>query len=199
MTIAALDASDLPAAARVLTRAFRDNPGMLAILRGDPPELRERLLEPCMVGFTRAALRWGVAEVARLDGEIRGVSLSFLPGEFPPPFWSMFVMARGPLLAGPRRALRFARVDHTQRQNHPRDRHAYLWFLAVDPAAQGRGLGSALLESLARKAAAERVQCYLETDKASLVRLYERHGYAVKGETWVRGLDLRLWLMRTRT
>jgi ribosomal protein S18 acetylase RimI-like enzyme len=188
--------ADVPDAARVLTRAFRDNPGMLAIFRGDSPERREKLLEPCMVGFTQTVLRWGIAEVVRDAGEVLAVSLSFPPGGFPAPLRAQLVTAKGPLLAGPARALRFARLDHEMRRWHPHYRHFYLWFLGVDPSRQGRGLGSALLHSLSNKAASQELPCYLETDKQSSVRLYERHGYVVEAERVLPGLELRLWFMR---
>lgn len=191
-----LHAEDVGAAAGVLARAFRDNPGMLVLFKGDPPELRLRLLEPCMHGFIQAVCRYGVAEVAKEDGNVVAVSLSFAPGRFPPPFRSQLTMAKGPIRAGLFRAVRFARIDQEMRRRHPHYPHWYLWFLGVDPARQGQGLGSRLLDSLRDKARRDGVACYLETDKQSSVRLYRRHGYEVENEEILKGLELKLWFMR---
>src|SRR5262245_13242474 len=95
-----LTSADVRAASGVLARAFRDNPGILVLFRGDGPETRLRLVEPCMVGFAEAVLRFGDAEIVRDGRDVVAVSLSFAPGKFPPPFRSQFTMAKGPLRAG---------------------------------------------------------------------------------------------------
>src|SRR5204863_4990341 len=124
--------AEVAAAAAVLARAFRDNPGMLVLFKGDSPEVRLRLLGPCMHGFAETVRRFGVAEVVKDSGQIVAVSLSFAPGQFPPPFRSQFTMAKGPIRAGLKRALRFARIDREMRRRHPHYRHWYLWFLGVE-------------------------------------------------------------------
>lgn len=187
---------DIGEAAAVLARAFRDNPGMLVLFRGDSPEVRLRLLGPCMQGFVEAVVRFGVAEVVKDSGRICAVSLSFGPGQFPPPFRSQFTMAKGPIRAGLTRALRFARIDQQMRRRHPHYEHWYLWFLGVEPDRQGQGLGSLLLKSLSERAGRNGSPCYLETDKQSSVRIYEKHGYKVENEEVLPGLELKLWFMR---
>jgi ribosomal protein S18 acetylase RimI-like enzyme len=191
-----LDASEVSPAAGVLARAFRDNPGMQVALPGFTPEKRLALLEPCMAGFVRSVLRYGVVEVVDDAGKIVAVSMSYAPGTFPAPLFSTLIQARGPMAAGIRTALRFARLDHEMHKLHPRYPHWYLWFLGVEPERQGQGLGSELLRSLSGKAEADRVPCYLETDKPSSVKLYERHGYRVESEVVLPKVDLRLWLMK---
>src|SRR5512140_2709760 len=95
-----LDEKDVPETAWVLARAFRDNPGMLAILPGTTEEERLRKLGPCMDGFTRSVLRYGFVEVVKEEGKVVAAALSFRPGEFPPPFYATVIQAKGPLLAG---------------------------------------------------------------------------------------------------
>jgi GNAT superfamily N-acetyltransferase len=193
-----LDASDRDEAAGVLARAFRDDPGFVAAFRGDSPEKRLRLLEPCMVGFVESVLRYGVAEVAKDGDRIVAVSLSFAPDRFPPPLWATVVQARGPIRAGLVRTLRFLRIDGAMRKHHPHYRHWYLWFLGTDPERQGHGFGSQLLRSLSAKAEGEGVPCYLETDKPSNVKIYEHHGYVVEAEKLLLPgtVDLQMWLMK---
>jgi ribosomal protein S18 acetylase RimI-like enzyme len=191
-----LDSSENHAAARVLAAAFRDNPGMLAVLPGHTEETRLRLVEACMTGFVVSVQRYGVAEVVKEGGAILAVSLAFPPGKFPPPFYATIIQAKGPMRAGLGAALRFARVDLEMRKRHPHYPHWYLWFLGVSPERQGQGLGSVLLRSLSGKAEADGTPCYLETDKPSSVKIYERHGYRVEAEDVLPGVDLRLWYMR---
>ena len=193
-----LERSDRDEAAGVLARAFRDNPGIIAALKGDSPETRLRLLGPCLESFVESTLRYGVGEVVKDGSRIVAVSLSFAPDRFPPPFWATIVQARGPIRAGLRRALRFARIDQEMRKRHPHYRHWYLWFLGAEPQRQGQGLGSKLLRSLSAKAEADGVACYLETDKATNVKIYEHHGYVLESEDVLLPgkIDLRMWFMR---
>jgi ribosomal protein S18 acetylase RimI-like enzyme len=193
-----LESSDRDEAAGVLARAFRDNPGIIAALKGDSPETRLRLLGPCMQGFVESTLRYGLAEVVKDGDRIVAVSLSFAPDRFPPPFWATIVQARGPVRAGLRRALRFHRIDQEMRKRHPHYRHWYLWFLGADPQRQGQGFGSKLLRSLSAKAEADGVACYLETDKSANVKVYERHGYALEShDVLLPGvMDVDMWFMR---
>lgn len=191
-----LTVEEVPEARATLARAFCDNPGMHALFPGTTERVRLPLLQSCMDGFTRSVLRYGVAEGVKDRGRVVAVSLSFRPGEFPPPSFATVIQARGPLRAGIPSAIRIARVDHEMRKRHPRYRHWYLWFLGVEPERQGQGLGSLLLDSLSRKAEADGVPCYLETDKPSSVRIYERHGYRVVAEDVLPPAELRLWFMK---
>jgi len=79
-------------------------------------------------------------------------------------------------------------------QAHPREPHYYLFSVAVDPAAQGRGLGGALMRPMLERCDAEGVPAYLESSKERNLPLYERHGFQV-----TRVLELfrgpPLWLM----
>ena len=65
---------------------------------------------------------------------------------------------------------------------HPQDPCHYLNLLGVDPAAQGRGLGSALLAAALDRADAAGEPAYLEATSPDNRRLYERHGFGTVGE-----------------
>lgn len=86
------------------------------------------------------------------------------------------------LVAGPLPALRGARDDSAMRSEHVEHPHLYLWFLGVDPSAQGGGVGRALLAELHADSDAAGVPTYLETATPQNLGFYERDGYEVIGE-----------------
>jgi ribosomal protein S18 acetylase RimI-like enzyme len=67
-------------------------------------------------------------------------------------------------------------------EHHPEEHHWYLPFVGVDPTAQGRGLGSALLRHGLARADRDRLPAYLEASSPGNRALYERHGFVVTGE-----------------
>lgn len=60
---------------------------------------------------------------------------------------------------------------------HPEEPHWYLPLIGVDPAAQGRGIGSALMKAALLRCDEEGVPAYLEATSEKNVPLYERHGF----------------------
>jgi ribosomal protein S18 acetylase RimI-like enzyme len=79
-------------------------------------------------------------------------------------------------------------------ENLPTTEQRHLWFLGVDPRAQGQGLGSALLPSTLTRCDATGVPAYLEATSEHNRRLYARHGFEVVGELSADGSP-SLWLM----
>jgi GNAT superfamily N-acetyltransferase len=91
---------------------------------------------------------------------------------------------------------RFAELDAAFDKHHPAEAHHHLALLAVEPARQGRGLGSALLARYHARLDRDRMPAYLEASSHNSRRLYLRYGYADHGDP----LDLpdhgpRLWPM----
>jgi GNAT superfamily N-acetyltransferase len=60
---------------------------------------------------------------------------------------------------------------------HPRPSHWYLSELAVDPPAQGHGVGSALLADRLTLCDRDGAAAYLENSNPRNTPLYERHGF----------------------
>jgi GNAT superfamily N-acetyltransferase len=65
---------------------------------------------------------------------------------------------------------------------HPTYPHWYLPWLGVDPALQGRGLGSQLLMPCLGKVDESHLPAYLETPNPRTIPFYKRHGFEVTGE-----------------
>jgi GNAT superfamily N-acetyltransferase len=68
---------------------------------------------------------------------------------------------------------------------HPREPHWYLPLIGVDPACQGRGLGSVLLAHALERCDRDGVPAYLESSNPRNVPLYRRHGFEIIGEIQV--------------
>jgi GNAT superfamily N-acetyltransferase len=68
---------------------------------------------------------------------------------------------------------------------HPREAHWHLPLIGVDPAYQGKGIGSALLSQVLNLCDALKVSAYLEATSPRNVPLYERHGFEAVGSVQV--------------
>jgi ribosomal protein S18 acetylase RimI-like enzyme len=80
-------------------------------------------------------------------------------------------------------------------EQHPADRsNWYLFILGTEPAAQGRGLGSALLAQMLARVDADRMPAYLESSNERNLAWYGRHGFEVTSELAIPG-GPRIWPM----
>jgi ribosomal protein S18 acetylase RimI-like enzyme len=192
----ALSARQISQAGAVLAQAFHTNPGFVALLPDDSPARRLTLCTPLMTSFVRAVCDHGQVELIEDGDTVQAVALMFAPDQYPPPLGFQLRVAWPVLRMGFTRTRRFESMDRYMRRNHERTPHWYLWMLGVLPTQQGRGLGSKLLRSLNQRAARDGVPCYLETDKLSSVRLYERHGYVVQKTEQVPALAFDMWFMK---
>jgi ribosomal protein S18 acetylase RimI-like enzyme len=69
--------------------------------------------------------------------------------------------------------------------HHPKEPHWYLPLIGIDPACQGKGLGSALLRHATDICDRDGVPAYLESSNLANVPLYERHGFEATGRIQV--------------
>ncbi len=171
-------AADVEEVARTLCDAFAADPMMDWMLRPDARRDAVRL------GLFQMLVREEGFPLGRIDRPSGGGAAAiWMPFELlgPTPFLTelrgMPAMLRATGLA---RFSRLAAIRRDMDDHHPKDRrHAYLWFLGVAPAAQGRGVGSALLRAANARLDAQRLPAYLETATTRNVALYRRHGYEV--------------------
>jgi len=68
---------------------------------------------------------------------------------------------------------------------HPHEPLWYLPLIAVDPAHQGKGLGSALMKEALRRCDETGLPAYLESSNPRNISLYERHGFETMGQIQV--------------
>lgn len=68
---------------------------------------------------------------------------------------------------------------------HPREAHWHLPLIGVDPAHQGKGIGSALLSHVLSTCDGQKVSAYLEATSPRNVPFYNRHGFEALGSIQV--------------
>jgi ribosomal protein S18 acetylase RimI-like enzyme len=172
-------ASDVPALARMLARAFADDP--VASWAWRPAQLRLDALARYQATRLRHLLEQGeVWTTAGLDC----AALWALPGHwrntplqeaaYVPAFRHPRLLARLPLVAAGWFGMEL---------KHPsRPPHWYLAVLGTEPERQGRGLGSAVLAPVLEGCDRDGVGAYLESSKESNIAYYARHGFRVTRE-----------------
>lgn len=70
-------------------------------------------------------------------------------------------------------------------QSHPREAHWYLPQIGVDPNAQGKGIGAALMRHALARCDEERSLAYLEASKPENIPFDQRYGFEVIGQIQV--------------
>lgn len=196
MTPVRLATSDeIPELAAVLARAFVHDP-FYSWLAGDAPERGQRMRD----GWS-GILRHGSAHLSHTytTEDRAGVAIWLPPGFRGPSLLdSLRQMPALARLAGWGRLRRVgdamsALEDH--RRRHIPGPHFYLSALGVEPAQQGEGIGTTLLQPVLERATRDGVPAYLETAVARNVLLYERLGFDVVEEIDLPGTDIHGWLM----
>ena len=187
-------------AVAALVRAFQDDPLYIYIC----PEAARRAeaLRALLEAVVRFTLVYGEAWTTP---EVAGAACWLPPGKTAVNLWQMprtaFALPLAMLRFGPRAAGRAMDVFGNANQVHARavpGPHWYLWALGVEPAAQGRGIGSSLLQPVLTRADAEALPCYLETETERNAAYYQRRGFEVIEAKRVSGSGPTLWMMVRR-
>jgi len=170
---------DIPVLARMLSRAFWDDPVAAWAYPGD--RRRPSALERFQAIRLRQLL--GYEEVWTND-ELSCAALWAPPGR-----WRSTLREDAALLRSFNHPLLFMRMPLVAlgwmrlEQIHPRKPpHWYLAVLGTDPDAQGRGHGSRVLGAVLEQCDRDGVAAFLESSKESNVDFYSRHGFRVTDE-----------------
>lgn len=189
-TVRHAEPSDIAPLSLALARAFDDDP----VTRFIFPSVRygPRLASYFTTHLSKIALRHGF--VYTTDGHHGGAIW------LPPGAWELTPSDIVRTLPGTVRSLGL-RLPSALRQllyiekRHPRAPHYYLATLGTDPAHQGKGVGSALLQPVLERCDQEGLPAYLESSKERNVPFYGRHGFEVTEELRLPGGGPPLWLM----
>src|SRR4051794_21213265 len=154
---AAVSPADTASLASTLARAFFDDPVMRWTVPAD--ERRAKIDRPLFEVYTRAYQRLGETYSAAGGS---GAALWAPPGARAVPEDEAKVFAAElEQIAGPD-APRLFELITLMDEHHPHEPHYYLQLLGVDPAEQGRGIGSALLVAVLTRADSSGMPAYLE-------------------------------------
>lgn len=181
-------------AAQVLARAFMDEPVSQRVYRGLAAEQQLKNLRLDFSGELGVCIRRGEPLEVRRNGVIAAAAAIYPPGRYPLGWLDERIIQMTTIFG-------YSRYDLAAWQGwleevgklHPQTPHYYLEYLGVEPAWQGQGLGSRLLEELTRRADARGVGCYLETATRRNVPLYQRFGFEVREEKEIIGVQA--WMM----
>ena len=184
--------ADAPRLAQALAAAFQDDPVIAWVF---PDEQRRRAVLAAFMEFRLRKLAFPHDQVWMTTGG--AAAAVWLP---PPGRWQLPLFQRLGLLPALVRflGLRSASVLgglERMEARHPHDRsHWYLFILGTESAAQGRGLGSALLAHMLARVDADGMPAYLESSSERNLALYGRHGFEVTSEVAIPG-GPRIWPM----
>jgi ribosomal protein S18 acetylase RimI-like enzyme len=184
-------AADVPELSAALAAAFEDDPIFGWLIPSDERR-RGRLTR-----FFRLELRHVALPKGRIwmPVDSLGACLEMPPGAWRMPFSSQ--LAHGPGFT----QVFGARLPHAlalitlMEHRHIREPHYYIPYIGVAPEAQGRGLGTRLMQPMLERCDREGVPGYLEATSERSAALYERLGFQFKGELRL-GSSPPMWMMR---
>ncbi len=182
--------ADVPRIARLLARAFADDPVVAWAIPG--PRRRRQRSGRAFAAITELYLPKGHVYA---DAQLRCAALwappgstQVTPGQILRVLTGLAAAYRGRLplvLSG------LVRVQRRQ----PSEPYWYLAYLGTDPDHQGLGLAGAVLAPVLDRCDREGLAAYLEASKPELIPFYERHGFVI-----VQRIDLPagppVWAMR---
>lgn len=177
MDIRSATVEDIESIAALATQGFIKDPVMAEyVKRTRDPE--KALDDFFMIELKEFYIPKGIVDVAEVEGKILGVALWCDP-DVPMTKADELRMVPGMVRTLGRSFPRVRVLGSYDGAATPKFRHWYLYTVAVDPAAQGQGIGAALLDhGIAR---AGDTPIYLESTTPGSRRLYERKGFIALG------------------
>ena len=90
----------------------------------------------------------------------------------------------------------FGKVLFPAHKQHAPGPHWYIFSIGVQPARQGQGLGSQLMQHVIDQADPLGIPIYLETELERNVRFYRALGFDILGKRLVPGTQVTFWFLR---
>lgn len=184
VTITPLAAEQTEAAIGVLARAFVTNPVHVAAFGPSRVDWNEVFFR---IGFTAMKGDKFVAtdgsQVLGVAHWVRAPACQFAGSE---KLQMVAKMVRG---LGLRSTFRVLSWVSNWSKHDPSEPHSHLGPIAVDPRAQGRHIGSKLMERFCLELDRTGMAGYLETDRPENVGFYERFGFVVTETATALGVE----------
>ena len=161
-------------ALEAFSRAFVDDPLAMYLF----PDDRTRTAR--WARFAAVSIDYfGGNGIVLTNEHLQGLSIWRRPSPTPVSLWTqLLVMLRTFAISG-RNTGRALKLDEFVRPHRPSQPHYYLSLVGTDPAHQGKGVGSALLQPVLRRCDQERMPAFLESSKEKNLPFYQKHGFEV--------------------
>jgi ribosomal protein S18 acetylase RimI-like enzyme len=168
--------SDKHLVVQILTEAFQGEPQIEWIVAPVDKD-RERRLQVLMEYAFETGLSQGQVY---LTDDRKGVAIWKTPPKRSFSVHDLLTQLKFILAMGLPRLKRLIQMEKYVEQQHPSQRqYLYLWFLAVKPGHQGKGLASELLNPLLEEASQKDLPVLLETSVKKNISLYRHKGFEV--------------------
>jgi ribosomal protein S18 acetylase RimI-like enzyme len=173
---------DLRGAARLAEECFVEGPFFTFLMPSEP--MRRRFLRVSHHAVVAHPGPGAYLRTVRGHADaIESVALWLPPGSYPQSVGTQLAQLPAGLRASYRRprSIRdsYAYLKATT-QAHPTEAHWYLQLLMTDPALQGRGLGTALMNDALARVDEQGVGSSLETQNEANLAFYARFGFEVR-------------------
>lgn len=193
-----LNKPHIRAAAKVLTRAFQDDP-LFGHAFSDESEMDGRAPSPILECALRYCVRYG--EVHATSTDLEGVAVWLPSDNYPMTPWRLIRSVPPSVILGLGRGQVTTRIrkvgaylDATHARLAP-FRHWFLQIVGVDPRFQGKGYAGRLLRPMLSRTDEEGLPCYLDTLVEKNVRLYEHLGFELMEKSEIPETGLSSWAM----
>lgn len=191
-----LEENQIIPAAKVLARAFHDEPLMAYLL----PDAKTR--DEMGADFFGFMLRYVIffGEAYAPSSNLEGVAL-WLPSEYfrmTPELMAKAGIEKLMTKAGKELMARVQPINDFIEDKHARNapfRHWYLAFIGVDPDFQGKGFAGKLLKPILSRLKRENLACYLETESEKNVDIYKHYGFELLEKYFVLDTGLYFYPM----
>jgi ribosomal protein S18 acetylase RimI-like enzyme len=189
-----LNGPDLPAAVGIVARGMRDNPLHIAALGNDANQRTNRLTGMFKVALP-LVLSKGLVLGAFDDQTLVGIAGMIAPGHCQPTLMEKLTLTPRVVPAvGFEAAARVRSWLDQWAKYDLRQPHWHLGPVAVDAHLQGTGIGTRLMHEYCSRLDLAHATGYLETDKASNVKFYEKFGFETIASAPV--LETPNWFMK---
>lgn len=194
VSVRELNEADLPAAVGIVARGMRDNPLHIAALGSDANQRGKRLTGMFGVALP-LVLSKGVVLGAFEAETLVGIAGMMAPGQCQPTSIEKLALAPRiiPALGFDAATRVRSWLDQWARYDL-REPHWHLGPVAVDAHLQGTGIGTRLMNDYCSRLDSTHTTGYLETDKASNVKFYEKFGFETVASAAV--LETTNWFMK---